>query len=167
MTKTPERIAVCPGTYDPVTVGHVDIIEQAAALFDRVIVAVGVNPSKKPMFPLEQRLEMLREAVSHLPNVEVDSFDGLTVEYARSKGARFLVRGLRMLSDFEYEFQQVIFNRILAPEITTVFFTARTEYLYLSSTMVRHLAQFDAVPPNVVPPAVREALARMADDGDG
>ncbi|MCI8497537.1 MAG: pantetheine-phosphate adenylyltransferase [Clostridiales bacterium] len=131
--------AICPGSFDPVTVGHVDIITRAAAMFDRVIVAVMHNFDKKHSFTAEERIALLKRAVD-LPNVEVEAFGGLLAEYAQQKGATVLVKGLRALSDFEYEFQQALINKKLNPDLETVFLTTRSENMYLSSSVVKQIA---------------------------
>ena len=125
------KTVVCPGSFDPVTNGHLDIIERAAALFDKVIVVVMVNAAKTPLFTTEQRVDMLRRSTAHLPNVVVDSHDGLLAAYARSQWATVIVKGLRALSDFEYEFQMALTNRQLNEELETVFLTATDDKMYL------------------------------------
>lgn len=147
-------IAVYPGSFDPITLGHLDIIERGSRLFGRVIVAVLANPSKKPLFSVAQRVRQIRQATAHLPNVEVDSFDGLTVTYARQRQARVILRGLRVLSDFEYELQMAHTNRSLAPEIETVFLTTTTEYSFLSSSVVKEIARFGGSIDHLVPPSL-------------
>ena len=132
--------AVYPGTFDPITHGHTDIVERAACLFDRVILAIAASPSKQPAFDLAQREALAGEVLAHLPNVEVCSFDGLLVEFVRSRGARVILRGLRAVSDFEYEFQLAGMNRHLAGEIETLFLTPAEQYSYVSSSLVREVA---------------------------
>ena len=134
------RIAICPGSFDPVTLGHLDIIRRAAAMFDRVIVLVMTNASKKPMFSLEERVSLLQRATADTENVEIDSDAGLLVDYARKKGACAVVKGLRALSDFEYEFQMALTNRKLNPQVETVFLTATAVHMYLSSSLVKQVA---------------------------
>jgi pantetheine-phosphate adenylyltransferase len=163
---TDKRIAVCPGSYDPVTLGHVDVITRASKLFDELIVAV-VNASvrkNKALFPAEQRCEFIQEATSHLPNVTVEPFDVLVVEFARRKGAVAIVKGLRAISDFEYEAEMTQLNRRQAPEVESIFIMASPQYSFLSSSGVKELAIFggdvsDLVPPHVEVP-LKEALAR-------
>ncbi len=134
--------AVCPGSFDPVTLGHIDIIRRAASMFDLVIVAVMTNPSKKPSFTAEERVEFLKRVTKEIPNVEIDCFDGLLAEYTREKGAAAIVKGLRAVSDFEYEFQMSLTNKKLNPQVETVFLTTSAEYMYLSSSIVKQVASF-------------------------
>ena len=155
------RIAIYPGTFDPLTSGHLDILEEACALFDRVVAAVGVNPSKTPLFSVVERLDMLRESVEErgLPNVETTSFDGLTVDCARENGAAFMVRGLRAVTDFEHEFGLLLANEQLDAGIKTVFVMPTHKYLYLSSSVVRQAASLGRrVIPGSVPLAVEARL---------
>lgn len=159
------RIAVCPGSFDPVTYGHLDIIERGAALFDRVIVAMAVNPSKSPLFSVEERLEMLQECTSGLPNTSVTFFDGLLVEFAVSQGAQTIVRGLRAMTDFEYEFQMALMNKRLHPEIETVFLMTRNEYSYLSSSVVKDLVRFGGNVTGLVPPNVADRIREKLNPG--
>lgn len=132
--------AVYPGTFDPITNGHTDLVERAARLFDRVILAIAASPAKQPAFDLDQRTGLAGEALAHLPNVEVRSFDGLLVEFVRAQGAQVILRGLRAVSDFEYEFQLAGMNRHLAAEIETLFLTPAEQYAYVSSSLVREVA---------------------------
>ena len=137
--------AICPGSYDPVTKGHLDIIQRSAALFDRVIVLVLINPAKPPTFTVEERVELLRRAVRDIPGlergrVEVDSSPGLLVDYAKAHGAKAAVKGLRAVTDFEYEFQQALINKKLYPDFETVFMSCNSHYMYLSSSMVKQIA---------------------------
>ncbi|MBR7092165.1 MAG: pantetheine-phosphate adenylyltransferase [Clostridia bacterium] len=136
------RIALCPGSFDPVTLGHLDIIHRAAGMFDQVVVLVGTNASKKPLFTSRERVGLLRRTIRDLPNVTVDSYDGLLVDYARAHRATAIVKGLRAMSDFEYEFQMALTNRKLYPEVETVFLTSTAEYMYLSSSLVKQVASF-------------------------
>ena len=136
------KIAICPGSFDPITLGHLDIIRRAALLFDRLIVAVLVNPGKNPSFTAEERLDMIRRVVENIPNVEAECFDGLLADYARLKGAHTIVKGLRAVTDFEYEFQMALINRKLNPDTDTVFLTTSSQYMYLSSSMVKSIACF-------------------------
>lgn len=136
------RIAICPGSFDPVTLGHLDIIRRAAPLFDQVIVAVTVNPNKTPTFSPEERLDFLRRCTRDIPNVVVDRCDGLLADYARSKGACALLKGLRAVTDFEYEFQMALINKKLNPELETMFMTTSSAYMYLSSSAVRQVAGY-------------------------
>jgi pantetheine-phosphate adenylyltransferase len=132
--------AVYPGTFDPITNGHTDLIQRAARLFDRVIVAVAAKPGKTPAFTAEERVAMAGTALADLPTVEVCSFDGLLVEFVQSRGARVILRGLRAVSDFEYEFQLASMNRQLAPTVETLFLTPAEQYAYISSSLVREIA---------------------------
>lgn len=152
--------AIYPGNFDPVTNGHLDIIERAARVFDEVIVAVGTNMGKSPLFTIEERMEMLREACRHLPNVSVDSFHALTVEYAASKGAGVVLRGLRALSDFDVEFEMALMNRRLDGSVETVFMMPNAEYTYLSSSIVKEVASFGGSVEGLVPKIVEEYLKR-------
>lgn len=159
------RIAIYPGTFDPATNGHVDIVQRAAQLFDRVVVGVGTNPAKKTFFSDDERITLMREACASMPNVEVRGFDTLTVEFARSVGARFVIRGIRALSDFEFEFEMANMNRRLAPEIEMVFLMTSPEYLFLSASRVKELAAFGAPVDGMVPPGVAKRLAARAKGG--
>jgi len=150
--------AVYPGSFDPVTSGHHDVIGRAARLFDTVVVAVGRNANKAALFTIEERLEMLREACAPWPNVRVDSFDGMLVNYARSQGAQVIIKGLRAVSDFEYEFQMALANRQQAPDIETLFLMTSTEHLYLSSSLVKEIAQLGGDIGSLVPPPVERRL---------
>ncbi len=134
------KVAICPGSFDPVTCGHVDIITRAAAMFDKVIVVVMVNSNKQPLFTQEERVELLKRATASLPNVEVEAYGGMLAEYARQKQATAIVKGLRAVSDFEYEFQMALTNRKLNSSLETVFLTTNAEYLYLSSSLVKQMA---------------------------
>jgi len=133
-------IAVYPGTFDPITRGHVDLVERASLRFERVIVAISTGSGKEPVFPAEQRVSLARSVLSGLSNVEVCSFDSLLVDFMREQGARVILRGLRAVSDFEYEFQLASMNRRLAPEIETLFMTPDERYAYVSSSLVREIA---------------------------
>ncbi|HHU81793.1 MAG TPA: pantetheine-phosphate adenylyltransferase [Firmicutes bacterium] len=151
-------IAICPGSFDPVTNGHLDIIQRAAAIFDKVIVAVLENPGKEPLFSAAERRRLLQEVVTHLPNVEVEYFQGLLVDYAKSRGARVIIKGLRAISDFESEFQMALTNKRVNPEIETMFMMTANEYSFLSSSMVKELVFFGGNPEGFVPPLVASAL---------
>ncbi len=152
------RIAVYPGSFDPVTNGHLDLIGRCAPLVDRLIVAVLRNAGKQPLFSPEERMEMLREATRHVANVEVDSFDGLLVEFARRRGACLLLRGIRAISDYEYELQMALMNRRLAPEIETVFMMAGEAYSFLSSRLVKEVIALGGDVSGLVPPQVEAKL---------
>jgi pantetheine-phosphate adenylyltransferase len=132
---------IYPGTFDPITNGHTDIIQRAAKMFDTVVVAIAGNASKTPIFPLAERVALAEEVLRHLPNVQVKGFDHLLVDFARELGAQYLLRGLRAVSDFEYEFQLASMNRHLAPELETLFLTPAEQYSYISSSLVREIAR--------------------------
>lgn len=156
------KIAIYPGSFDPVTLGHLDVIERAAALFDRLIVVVMHNQTKKPMFTPEERQAFLRRVTSHLDNVEVDMFGGLLAEYARQRGACTIVKGLRAVSDFESEFQMALANRKLNPDLDTAFLMTSAEYMYLSSSIVKDIAVHGGdISGFVSPELVDEVLKRM------
>lgn len=150
--------AVYPGTFDPVTNGHLDIIERACELFDTVIVSIAVNPNKKPLFSEKERIDMIRKVTSHLINVEVDTFKGLLVKNAENKKAGVIIRGLRAISDFEYEFQMSLTNKKLNPDINTVFLMPNEKYSFLSSSLVRELASYDANVKEFLPEYVLNKL---------
>jgi pantetheine-phosphate adenylyltransferase len=152
------KIAIYPGSFDPVTLGHLDIAERGAKVFDKVIVAVMVNPHKNPLFTIEERKELIREAVSHLPNVEVDSFPGLLVNYARAKGAEVIIKGLRAVSDFESELQMASLNRLMYEGAETLFIPTNHKYSYLSSSIVKEIARHGGPISELVPPNVERAL---------
>lgn len=154
------RRVIYPGSFDPATNGHLDIIERAAGIFDELIVAVATNIGKAALFTTEERLAMLREACRHLPNVTVESFDGLLVRYAASRGANIIVKGLRALSDFEFEFEMALMNRRLDGGIETVFMMTNAEYSYLSSSIVKEVAGFGGSVEGLVPKVVEEYLDR-------
>jgi pantetheine-phosphate adenylyltransferase len=154
------RLAVYPGSFDPITNGHVDVIDRAAKLFDEVIVAAATNVAKQSLFSTEERVAMMREVTTRFPNVKVVAFDGLLVEFARQMGAVAVVRGLRAISDFEFEFQMALMNRKLEPTIETVFLTPREEYTYLSSRIVKEIARLGGAVEAFVPLPVVEALRK-------
>ena len=158
--------ALYPGSFDPLTLGHLDLIERASRLFDGVIVAVLQNPSKSPAFGLEQRLQQIRMATQHLSGVEVGSFDGLTVDYARDCGAGVILRGLRALSDFEFELQIAHTNHSLAPAVETLFLATAVQHSFLSSSVVKEVARFGGDVGHLVPPGVAEDLARLFNRSD-
>ena len=153
------KIAICPGTFDPVTKGHRDIIERAAKLFDKVIVCVLVNPSKRPVFSVEEREDLLRRITTDLSTVEVDSYDGLLADYARIKNAAVLVKGLRAVSDFEAEFQQALANKILNPDLETMFLNTSSQYLYLSSSVVKQIAELGGDISEFIPAEICEDVS--------
>lgn len=152
------KLAVYPGSFDPVTNGHLDIIERAAHLFDHLIVAVFVNKGKKPLFNLDERVDMLREVLAPYKNVSVDQFEGLTVDYASSKNAQAIIRGLRAISDFENEFRMALTNKKLCPEREIVFLMSKAEWSFLSSSVVREVASFDGSISGFVPPIVEKMV---------
>jgi pantetheine-phosphate adenylyltransferase len=152
------RKAICPGSFDPVTNGHLDVIERAAAQFDEVIVAILTNPRKQPLFTAAERLEMLADSLAHLPNVRTVHAEGLLVDLARREGARAIVKGLRPIQDFEYEWQMGMVNRELDDSIETFFLMSRKEYSYLSSSIVRELAAHHGKLDGLVPPGVEQRL---------
>jgi pantetheine-phosphate adenylyltransferase len=152
------RIAICPGSFDPITNGHLDVIQRAARIFDRVIVAVAASEEKGPMFTLAERLELVRRTVAHVPNVEADAFRGLLVDYVRSRGGQAVVRGLRAVSDFEFEFQLALMNRRLNEQVETLFMMPRETYTFLSSRLVKEIASLGGDVAEFVPPPVLEAL---------
>src|SRR5437879_13458766 len=155
----PVRRAIYPGSFDPVTNGHLDVIERARTLFDEVIVAVAINDEKQPLFAPDERLAMLRQAIT-IDAVRVAPMEGLLLEFAASEGAHAVVRGLRAISDFEFEFQMALMNRKLDPEIETIFLMPKEEYTYLSSRIVKEIAKLGGDVSAFVPPLVAEALAR-------
>ena len=147
-------IALYPGSFDPITYGHLDIIERSCRLFDQVIVAVLKNPSKTPLFTPEQRLQQITQATHHLPNIRVDTFMGLTITYARRHQAQVLIRGLRVLSDFDVELQMAHTNKMLAPELETVFLATSSHHSFLSSSLVKEVARFGGPVDHLVPEQV-------------
>lgn len=159
--------AVYPGTFDPVTNGHLDVIERAAMIFDEILVAVTTNPAKAPWFTVEERVTMLRECCRHLPNVFVESFDGLLVNFVREKGAKVIVKGLRALSDFDYEFQMAAMNRKLAPDIETVFLMTSLPFAYLSSSLVKEIAMLGGCLEGLVPENIAARLRQRARERRG
>jgi pantetheine-phosphate adenylyltransferase len=154
------RLAIYPGTFDPMTNGHWDILRRALGLFDHVVVALAVNVNKRPLFPLAARMRMIRDVVGDDPRVEVDSFRGLLVDYARARGAHFLIRGLRAVADFEYEFQFAHMNRQLAPEIETIFLPTNEESFYVSSSLVREVGRMGGDVSRLVPKAALRTLKK-------
>jgi len=152
------KTAVCPGSFDPVTNGHLDIIRRASTLFDHVIVLVVINPDKTPVFSPEERVDMLRRATAGLPNVSVDSYTGLLMDYVRQKSACAVVKGLRAMSDFEYEFQMALTNKTLLPYAETVFLTTSSQNMFLSSSLVKQLARFGGDISQFVPKMLLEQI---------
>jgi pantetheine-phosphate adenylyltransferase len=161
MAERTTRVAVFPGSFDPLTNGHIDIIRRGAKLFDRIIVAVLTNAAKTPLFSVDERLAIIRENLRDTPNVEADSFDGLVVDYARAKGATVLVRGLRGISDFEYELQMAMMNRQLDPAIETVFMMPAEQYTYVSSRLMKEVMALGGNITGLVPPDVEKRLREM------
>lgn len=155
-----KRIAVCPGSFDPVTLGHLDIMTRASKLFDKVIVLVSVNPSKNPSFTAEERVELIKEVTGHLENVEVDILYGLLADYVKNIGATAIVKGLRAVTDFEYEFQQALANKKLYSEAETVFLVTSSENMYLSSSVVKQIASFGGDISDFVPEAIADKIIK-------
>ncbi len=161
------RIAICPGSFDPVTRGHLNIIERGAQRFDRVIVLVMVNPAKTPCFSADERADFLRRATAHIPNVQVDVSTGLLAEYARRAGASTIIKGLRAVTDFEFEFQQALTNKKLNPELETMFVITDPEYMYLSSSMVRQVAAFGGDVTDFLPREIcADIVKRLAEKAE-
>ncbi len=154
------RTAIYPGSFDPLTNGHLDVIERAAKLFDRVVVAVAKNDSKNPLFTLAERLAMVKAAIRHLPHVEADSFEGLLIEYVARQKAQAVVRGLRAVSDFEFEFQLALMNRKLNDNFETIFMMPKDTYTFLSSRIVKEIARLGGDVSSFVPPHVKTALIK-------
>ncbi|MDF7798783.1 pantetheine-phosphate adenylyltransferase [Pontiellaceae bacterium B1224] len=152
--------AVCAGTFDPITMGHLDVIERASRIFPRVVIAVAVNPGKSPLFSVEERIELVKKSTAHLSGIEVETFNGLLVDFAKAKGVHVIVRGLRAFSDFEYEFQMALMNRKLKSEIETLFLMPKQDYSYVSSSNVRTVASMRGDITPFVPPPVAEALQK-------
>ena len=164
----PQRLAVYPGTFDPVSNGHLDVIQRGSHLFEELVVACAINISKKPLFSVDERIEMLKETTSELPNVRVESFTGMIVDYVRSLGGQVILRGLRTFSDYENEVQMAYANRTFAPDIETVFVCASLEESYISSRLIREAAALDGDISRFVPDLVAERLkikaAKLKDD---
>lgn len=160
------RTAVCAGSFDPITLGHLDVVRRGLSLFDGVIIAVAYNLRKAPMFSVQERVDLIRAAVGDDPRVEIDTFDGLVVEYARRRKAAALLRGLRAVSDFEFEFQMAAMNRRLAPEIQTVFLMAAEDQFYVSSSLVKEVAGLGGDVSNHVPAPVAAALRERRQGGN-
>lgn len=153
-----DKIAVYPGSFDPITNGHMDIIRRALRVFDKIVVAVANNPAKKPLFTVQERVDMIREAVGENPRVVVDAFDGLLVNYCKKVGARVIIRGLRALSDFEYEFQLALINRKLNREIDTIFMMTGFSWFYVNSSIVKEAASLGGSITGMVPECVERRL---------
>jgi len=152
------RTAIYPGTFDPVTNGHVDLVRRSCAIFDRIIVSIAPSPKKSPLFTISERIEMMREATSDIPGVEVEAFEGLLVEHVLAKGANAVVRGLRAVSDFEYELQMALMNRRLSSEVETVFMMPSEEYSFLTSSVIKEVAGYGGNVDGLVPPNVARLL---------
>ena len=160
------KIAIYPGSFDPVTLGHLDIIARASTLFDRLIVVVMHNAAKETMFTAEERMDFLRRTAGHLPNIEIDGYNGLLADYAGRRGACTIVKGLRAVSDFEYEFQMALTNRKLNPDVDTAFLMTSAEYMYLSSSMVKDIALHGGRVADFVPAEIEEEIFhRIRKDG--
>ena len=160
-----DALAICPGSFDPITVGHIDVIKRAACMFSKVIVVVMTNASKSPCFSPQERIEMIKEATADIDNVEVDYYDGLLADYCREKNALAIIKGLRAMSDFEYEFQLANMNRQLDQNFETVFLTPSEQFSFISSTMVREIARLKGDVNKFVPPCVVDAFARKHQQG--
>lgn len=160
------KVAICPGSFDPVTFGHLDIIKRASKMFDHVIVAVLVNPSKNAMFTIEERIHMLRLSTAEIENLEIVAFKGLLADYAKLRGANILVRGLRAVTDFEYEFQMSLTNKKLNPELETVFLTTSAENMYLSSSIVKQVGSFGGDISNFVPDCIHDIITKKLSKED-
>ncbi len=152
------RTAIYPGSFDPLTNGHLDVIERAVKLFDRVVVAVAKNESKQPLFSLEERVDLVRRSIKHIPNAEADSFDRLLVDYVEQRNAQAIVRGLRAISDFEFEFQLALMNRKLNERVETIFMMPKDTYTFLSSRIIKEIARLGGDITTFVPVHVRAAL---------
>ena len=150
--------AIYPGSFDPMTKGHMDVLERAASMFDKVIIAVLDNTKKKCLLSTKERVDLIKKSTNHLANVSVDSFDGLTIEYARQQGASVLIRGLRAVSDFEYEMQMSQMNSALAPEINTIFLITKPEYNFISSSMIKEIVMMGGDISEFVPEIVKDFL---------
>ncbi|SMC67330.1 pantetheine-phosphate adenylyltransferase [Sporomusa malonica] len=154
------RIGVCPGSFDPVTNGHLDIFSRASKMFDLLIVAVFHNPNKTPLFTMQERVEMLNQATKDIPNIKVDSFSGLLNDYVRRQNSTFIVRGLRALSDFEYEFQRALLIKKIDPAMETIFMMTSSEYSFISSSGIKELAKFGGTISGLVPECLEEKIIK-------
>lgn len=160
------RIGVCPGSFDPVTNGHVDIFSRASKMFDLLIVAVFTNPNKKPLFSMQERVEMLNLATKDIPNIKVDCFSGLLNEYVRQQNSGFIVRGLRALSDFEYEFNRALLIKKIDPEIETIFMMTSNEYSFISSSGIKELAKFGGAITGLVPECLETKIVKRISENN-
>ena len=159
-------IAICPGSFDPITIGHLDIISRSSKMFSKVIVVVMTNANKNSgSFTVEERVEMIRKSVADIPNVEVDHFEGLLADYAASKNAKAIIKGLRAVTDFEYEFQMALANKKLNPDVETLFLTTSAENMYLSSSMVKQIASMGGDIADFVPPAIHNDILNRLKKG--
>lgn len=152
------KTVIYPGTFDPITLGHIDLVERAAAIFDHVLVAIAHSEKKRPLFALEERIDLCERALAHVPNVEVCGYSNLLVDFARAHDSRFVLRGVRAIADFEYELQLANMNRAMHPELETVFLTPTERFAYISSTLVREIAAMGGRYELFVPPVVSDAL---------
>lgn len=164
MNKLDHRVAIYPGTFDPMTRGHEDLVRRAASLFDKVILAIAESPSKRPLFELAERIAMAGEILADVRNVEIVGFDTLLMDFVHARGAKVIVRGLRAVSDFEYEFQMAGMNRSLYPEVETVFLTPGEQYMFISATMVREIARLGGDVGKFVQPCVHQRLRAKRSD---
>jgi pantetheine-phosphate adenylyltransferase len=167
LSERPGLVAIYPGSFDPITNGHVDILRRSLGLFDRVIVALAENVRKQPLFSVSERAEMVRQSVGEEARVEIDSFEGLLVDYARRRGAKVVIRGLRAIADFEYEFQFAHMNRHLAPDVETVFLMTSDESFYVSSSLVKEVAAMGGDVARIAPAPVVEALKKKFKNNTG
>ena len=159
------RIGVCPGSFDPVTNGHIDIFERGSKLVDKLVIAVSSNPNKHSLFTMEERVQLIKNSVNHIPNVEIDCTSELLNDYVKSKDSRIIIRGLRALSDFEYEFQRALFSKYLDDDIETVFIMTNNKYSFVSSTGIRELAKFGGKLDGLVPDEVKAKLEERFSSG--
>ena len=159
--------AICPGTFDPITNGHIDIIRRAASIFDEIVVAIVKNPSKNTLFPYQKRIKMVKEATKGIKGVKVQGFEGLVVNFARREKAKVIIRGLRMISDFEYEFQMALTNRSLASEIETIFLMPHPQYSFISSRLIKEATYLGADLKKFLPASVRRALKCKVNEAKG
>lgn len=151
-------ICIYPGSFDPITNGHLDIIDRASKIFDKLIVSVVANPNKQPVFTLEERVGFIKECIKDYDNIEVDSFNGLLIDYVKEKGALVILKGLRVIADFEYEFQMALLNKNLNPEIETIFMMTNNKYSYISSSLIKEIAKLGANLDEFVPKAIKEKI---------